>query len=142
MRSTRSICDRGTASAQVRVRIPIPNNPNKGLCVATLGERGRFIEVIEDGCAPGIAQHPGSRARADVTQTQLGRRLGRSQPWVSKVETGERRLDVIEFAHLCREKIRRGSLRKSPPMPVRTIVRHINAHWDFRPQTAEFRPPT
>lgn len=33
----------------------------------------------------------------------LGRRLGRSQPWVSKIETGERRLDVVEFAHLCRE---------------------------------------
>jgi transcriptional regulator with XRE-family HTH domain len=44
-----------------------------------------------------------ARAKAELTQTELGRRLGRSQPWVSKVENGERRLDVIEFAHLCRE---------------------------------------
>lgn len=29
--------------------------------------------------------------------TQLGRCLGRSHPWVSKVQNGERRLDVIEF---------------------------------------------
>ena len=44
-----------------------------------------------------------ARDRADLTQTELGRRLGRSQPWVSKVETGERRLDVIEFVELCEE---------------------------------------
>jgi transcriptional regulator with XRE-family HTH domain len=44
-----------------------------------------------------------ARARADLTQKELGRRLGRSQPWVSKVENGERRLDVLEFAELCGE---------------------------------------
>jgi transcriptional regulator with XRE-family HTH domain len=44
-----------------------------------------------------------ARARAELTQTELGLRLGRSQPWISNIERGERRLDVIEFAELCRE---------------------------------------
>ena len=43
------------------------------------------------------------KIRAKLTQKQLGRRLGRSQPWVSKVETGDLRLDAIEFAQWCRE---------------------------------------
>jgi transcriptional regulator with XRE-family HTH domain len=43
-----------------------------------------------------------ARARAELTQTELGLKLRRSQPWVSKYETGERRLDVIEFLQICR----------------------------------------
>lgn len=32
-----------------------------------------------------------------MTQQQLAERLGRPQSYVSKVENGERRLDVVEF---------------------------------------------
>ena len=43
-----------------------------------------------------------ARKRAAMTQVQAARRLGRHQSFVSKVESGERRLDVIELAQLCR----------------------------------------
>jgi transcriptional regulator with XRE-family HTH domain len=38
-----------------------------------------------------------ARTRAGVTQTELAARLGRPQPFISFVERGERRIDVIEF---------------------------------------------
>ena len=38
-----------------------------------------------------------ARNHADLTQAELGRRLGRPQPFISLVERGERRIDVIQF---------------------------------------------
>lgn len=38
-----------------------------------------------------------ARTRAGVTQVELAARLGRHQPFISFVERGERRVDVIEF---------------------------------------------
>lgn len=35
-----------------------------------------------------------------MTQEELARRLKRPQSFVSKYESGERRLDVIEFMHI------------------------------------------
>jgi transcriptional regulator with XRE-family HTH domain len=40
------------------------------------------------------------RKAVDITQVELAERLGRPQSFVSKVERGERRLDVIEFCEL------------------------------------------
>lgn len=37
------------------------------------------------------------RKEKGVTQVELSRRLGKPQPWVSYMERGERRIDVIEF---------------------------------------------
>jgi transcriptional regulator with XRE-family HTH domain len=37
------------------------------------------------------------RKKANLTQEQLAARLARPQSFVSKVERGERRLDVVEF---------------------------------------------
>ncbi len=42
------------------------------------------------------------RKERGVTQTQLAERLGKPQSFVSKVEQGARRLDVIEFYAICR----------------------------------------
>ncbi len=39
-----------------------------------------------------------ARRRSGLTQCQLAGRLRKPQSYISKVETGERRLDVIEFA--------------------------------------------
>lgn len=43
-----------------------------------------------------------ARKEAGVTQVELGERLGRRQTFVSLIERGERRLDVIEFYAVAR----------------------------------------
>lgn len=64
-----------------------------------------------------------SRKAAGLTQQQLARLLGRPQSYVSKFETGERRLDIVEFVAICealrrdafdclREVLRNGSSRR------------------------------
>jgi transcriptional regulator with XRE-family HTH domain len=37
------------------------------------------------------------REKADMTQRDLSRKLGREHSFVSRIELGERRLDVVEF---------------------------------------------
>lgn len=49
-----------------------------------------------------------ARELAGVTQSELGERLGKPQPWVSKYERRVRRLDVIEFYAIAR------ALRRDP----------------------------
>lgn len=41
------------------------------------------------------------RVGAGVSQSELASRLHRPQTWVSKVELGERRIDVEELRQLC-----------------------------------------
>lgn len=41
------------------------------------------------------------RERAGMTQVELGKRLGNTQTFVSKMERGERRVDIVEFAEIC-----------------------------------------
>lgn len=40
------------------------------------------------------------RKAAGITQVELAERLGKPQSFASKVERGERRLDVIEFCQV------------------------------------------
>lgn len=42
-----------------------------------------------------------ARERAGLTQAEVAARLKRAQSFVSKYEQGERRLDVVEFMHVC-----------------------------------------
>jgi transcriptional regulator with XRE-family HTH domain len=44
-----------------------------------------------------------ARTAAGLTQTALAEKLGRHQSFVAKYESGERRLEVIEFLQICRE---------------------------------------
>jgi len=39
---------------------------------------------------------------ADLTQVELSKALGRPQSYVSKYETGERKLDYVEVSDICR----------------------------------------
>jgi transcriptional regulator with XRE-family HTH domain len=41
------------------------------------------------------------RTKAGVTQRELARRVGRAHSYVSRVEFGDRRLDVPEFIQWC-----------------------------------------
>lgn len=43
-----------------------------------------------------------AREKAGLTQQALAQRLERHQSFVAKYETGERRLEVIEFVQICR----------------------------------------
>lgn len=38
-----------------------------------------------------------AREHAGITQQELARRVGRTQSWVSAIETRSRRIDVLEF---------------------------------------------
>ena len=50
------------------------------------GKHDRFREMLVD-----------ARKKSGLTQVHLAERLSRPQSFVSKVERGERRLDVVEF---------------------------------------------
>jgi len=41
------------------------------------------------------------RKAAGITQVQLAKKLKRSQTWVARLESGERRIDVIELINIC-----------------------------------------
>lgn len=43
-----------------------------------------------------------ARKEAGLTQSEFARRLGRRQQFVSLYETGERRLDVVEFCDVAK----------------------------------------
>jgi transcriptional regulator with XRE-family HTH domain len=43
------------------------------------------------------------RLKAGLTQTALSERLDRPQSFISKLESGERRIDLVELRELCRE---------------------------------------
>jgi len=49
-----------------------------------------FVAILRD-----------ARKRADVTQLDLATRIGNTQTFISKVERGERRLDVVELVEFC-----------------------------------------
>lgn len=49
-----------------------------------------LLELVREG-----------RRKAGLSQSELAERLGRPQSWVSKVEIGERRLDLEELRRVC-----------------------------------------
>jgi transcriptional regulator with XRE-family HTH domain len=42
-----------------------------------------------------------TRVEAGLTQSELAARIGKDQTFVSKYESGERRLDVLELREIC-----------------------------------------
>ena len=49
-----------------------------------------------------LARLRAARERRGVTQAGLAEAIGRDQSFVSKVESRERRLDVVELVDICR----------------------------------------
>lgn len=61
-----------------------------------------------------------AREQAGLSQTELARRLGKPQSFVSKYEGGERRLDLIEFIGVAK------ALGTDPTSLFRQFVRRIS----------------
>ena len=62
----------------------------------------RFPKTIfSDHSAKLIGLLRDARAKAGLTQVQAAERLGCRQTFLSKIECGERRLDIAEFAIIC-----------------------------------------
>lgn len=57
------------------------------------------------------------RKDAGVSQVELSERLGRPQSYVSKYESGERRLDVVEFLEVC------GALKADPKAIITRLLK-------------------
>ena len=53
--------------------------------------------VFTDAYASFLAVLISARKRQGVSQAELAKRLGREQPFISLIERGVRRIDVIEF---------------------------------------------
>jgi len=60
------------------------------------------------------------RLRQKLTQEELAKRLGEHQSFVSKVESGERRVDVLELRALCR------ALNTSLPQFVKALEAQLD----------------
>lgn len=58
--------------------------------------------IYQDAYRALLAALVQARLEADMTQQQLADKLGRPQSFVSKIENGDRRIDVIEFLEICR----------------------------------------
>ena len=41
-----------------------------------------------------------TREGLNLSQEELGKKLGRHQPFIARIESGQRRLDVVEFIHM------------------------------------------
>lgn len=50
----------------------------------------RFLEELRD-----------ARTQASLTQLQVAERLGQTQSFISKMERGERRIDIVELKAIC-----------------------------------------
>lgn len=59
------------------------------------------------------------RRAAGLTQRQLAERLGREQNFVARVETGQRRVDLVEWVMLCR------ACDADPAVEVSRLVKRV-----------------
>lgn len=64
------------------------------------------------------------REHSGLSQAELGHRVGRPQSYIAKIETGERRIDLIEALGLC--EALGISLEEITPSALRHLVRREN----------------
>ena len=71
-----------------------------------------------------------AREAAGLRQIDLAQRLKLPQSYVSKVELGERRLDVVEFLDLV------AALQADPITILRAVISHSEPKQSARPRSA------
>lgn len=65
------------------------------------------------------------RKDAGVTQVELAERLGKPQQFISKIENGDRRVDLVEFVAVCR------ALRIDPRDAFAAVLRRMPKAFDI-----------
>jgi transcriptional regulator with XRE-family HTH domain len=68
--------------------VPVPHIRKVGKTIRSKRHK-RLIELV-------VAE----RKKAGIRQVQLAKKLKRSQTWIARLESGERRLDVVELLDL------------------------------------------
>ncbi|MDG2532751.1 helix-turn-helix transcriptional regulator [Sphingomonas sp. HITSZ_GF] len=71
-----------------------------------------------------------ARKQAGLTQLEFAEKLGRSQSYVSNIERGQRRVDLLEFYAIC------VVLQLDPVEMFRETVRRIEAYRSSQQVTA------
>jgi transcriptional regulator with XRE-family HTH domain len=54
-------------------------------------EQERFVRLLRE-----------ARERAGMTQVELAKKLEKPQSFISKIESGERRVDLVELEYICK----------------------------------------
>ena len=75
---------------------------------------GRWVSSHSYQVAIGVLV--GARKQAGLTQRDLAGRMAKPPSFIAKIETGERRLDIVEFIAIARE----------PGMPPGLIIDQID----------------
>lgn len=65
------------------------------------------------------------RKETGVTQVELAERLGKPQQFISKIEKGDRRVDLAEFVAICRV------LRVDPKDAFAMVLRRLPKAFDI-----------
>jgi transcriptional regulator with XRE-family HTH domain len=76
----------------------------------------RYLEII--------SRLRASRKGMKVSQSKLGRRLGKPQSYISKIESCERRIDLVEALKLC--EALEISLETIVPVDMKSILSREN----------------
>lgn len=86
-----------------RPNIPFWVNPETGLSIQALAywQKRALKSIYSQEYQSLLDVLVAARKASNLTQQALADRLGRPQSYISKTETGERRLDVVEFLHFC-----------------------------------------
>jgi transcriptional regulator with XRE-family HTH domain len=67
------------------------------------------------------------RKSAGLSQRQLAEELGREQNFVGRVETGQRRVDLVEFIWICR------ACKADPEAEMMALLKNLRGRVPARP---------
>jgi len=94
------------STALEKQNIPFWDNPNSGLAHHSVQRNPEPRQVGSLIRSPGyrslLASIKQARIESGLTQEELASKVGRPQSFIAKIESGERRIDVVELIVLAR----------------------------------------